>query len=223
MPLHALYLHGYASGPESSKGRAFETHFGERGLRVTRLNLRVPSFEHLRLSAMIAHVREAIGGPDDRAVVIGSSLGGICAARVAEADSRVAAAILLAPAFRLAEQWEARMDPTAFAEWKRTGWTDQEDYAEQRMRRVDFAFLQDAAQVESTGDGWPNVRAPTIIFHGRNDEVVDINLSRHFAKIRSHVRLVELDDGHDLAVSVPTILARSEEFLRELQFQLVTD
>src|SRR5688500_15564946 len=96
-----LYLHGFASGPGSKKGLAFEQHFAARKLRVDRMNLRVPSFEHLRLSAMVDTVLAAL---HDRTIVIGSSLGGLTAARAAERDSRIRALILLAPAFQLVER-----------------------------------------------------------------------------------------------------------------------
>ena len=95
---------GFASGPSSKKGVAFAEHYRARGIRLERLDLRVPSFEHLRLSAMIETARAAIGGERDRAVVFGSSLGGLTAARLAERDARVAALVLLAPAFRLIER-----------------------------------------------------------------------------------------------------------------------
>lgn len=94
-----LYLHGFASGPESSKGRALAAHYAAAGVELRRLNLRLPSLEHLRLSAMIAAVKEAIGGAHDRAVIFGSSLGALAACRVAEEDARVGALVLLAPAF----------------------------------------------------------------------------------------------------------------------------
>ncbi|HEY1552736.1 MAG TPA: YqiA/YcfP family alpha/beta fold hydrolase, partial [Kofleriaceae bacterium] len=61
--MQILYLHGFASGPTSRKAAAFAEHFGKRGIEIERLDLRVPSFEHLRLSAMIDHVRKAIKGP----------------------------------------------------------------------------------------------------------------------------------------------------------------
>src|SRR5512141_3062882 len=94
-----LYLHGFASGPGSYKGTAIAAHYAARGVTIERLNLRVPSFEHLRLSAMIDTTRAALGGPRDRAVLFGSSLGGLTASRVAEEDARVSALVLLAPAF----------------------------------------------------------------------------------------------------------------------------
>jgi hypothetical protein len=204
-----LYLHGFASGPKSKKGVAFAEHFAARGLAVERLDLRVPSFEHLRLSAMIEHVRAAIGGPDDRAVLLGSSLGGLTAARVAERDPRVTALVLLAPAFQLIERWRTAIGPD-FEEWRRTGWREVQDYTTGRPARVDFGFAEDAAAVDV---GFPDVRVPTLILHGTGDDVVPVDHSRRFAAGRPHVRLVELPDGHDLTASIPTLLAEAERFL----------
>ena len=116
-----LYLHGFASGPGSAKGTRLAEHFGKMGIALERLDLRRPSMEHLRLSQMIAHVRDAIGGASDRAVLLGSSLGGLTAARVAEEDARVCALVLLAPAFQMAERWRGRLGEAAWEEWRTTG------------------------------------------------------------------------------------------------------
>jgi len=208
-----LYLHGFASGPRSAKGMAFDAHLGARGVPLTRLDLRVPSLEHLRLSAVLAEVARAIGGERDRAVLIGSSLGGLTAARVAERDARVAALILLAPAFQMIARWRDRLGPEAWAAWQRTGWLEIEDHAEKRPARVDFGFAEDAGAIDAAGGGWPDVRVPTLILHGTRDEVADVALSRRFAEGRRHVELIELDDGHDLMASLPRLLAEADRFL----------
>jgi pimeloyl-ACP methyl ester carboxylesterase len=208
-----LYLHGFASGPGSAKGAALCNHYDMRGVAVDRLNLRVPSFERLRLSAMIATTRAAIGGPGDRAVLIGSSLGGLTAARAAEEDPRVAALVLLAPAFRLVERWRRRLGKDAWEAWQRTGWIEQDDYEEKRKARVDFGFAVDAENVEGRSGGWPDVRVPVLIIHGKSDEVVDIDLSRMWKQNRRHVRLVEVDDGHQLTNSLDVILHETDTFL----------
>ena len=216
-----LYLHGFASGPESSKGRALAAHFEAKGLHLERLNLRVPSFEHLRLSAMIEETRNRISGQGsgegkgdrDRAVLFGSSLGGLTAARVAEEDPRVSALVLLAPAFRIIERWRMRLGDDAWGHWRTTGWLATEDYGEKRMSRVDYAFAEEAEAIDARSDGWPDVRVPTLIVHGVNDPIVDVNLSRTWAHGKRHVRLVEVDDGHELGASIDRIKAESDRFL----------
>ncbi len=202
-----LYLHGFASGPHSAKAVAFAEEFARRGVGLDRLDLQLPSLEHLRLSAMIAEVQSAIGDPRERAVIIGSSLGGLTAARVAERDARVSALILLAPAFQLIARW--RQLP-GWDEWRRRGWREIHDYKTNKPARIDFEF---AAEASTLDVGYPDVRVPTLILHGTRDEVVDIEHSRTFARGQPHVRLVELDDGHDLIASLPRMFDETAKFL----------
>lgn len=201
-----LYLHGFASGPGSAKGRAISAHFAALGQPVELLDLRIPSLERLRLSAMIDHVRSSIGAAEERAVLFGSSLGGLAAARVAERDARVSALVLLAPAFRFAERWRRRLGDEAWRRWEESGWLEIDDHASGVRARVDFEFVEDAARLDAEGGGWPDVRVPTLIVHGVADDVVDVELSREFSRGRRHVRLVEVDDGHELGRSLERIV-----------------
>jgi pimeloyl-ACP methyl ester carboxylesterase len=202
-----LYLHGFASGPLSTKGVAFENHFAARGRAIKRLNLRVPSFEHLRLSAMIETVQRELG---ERAILIGSSLGALTAARVAERDDRVVAVVLLAPAFQLVARWREQLGETEWEAWRTRGWREVPDFTTGQLAKIDFAFVED---VEAIDVGYPAVQVPTLILHGRGDEVVPIERARTFAAGRANVRLIELDDGHELVASLPALLAETERFL----------
>jgi pimeloyl-ACP methyl ester carboxylesterase len=221
--MQLFYLHGFASGPRSAKGLAFEAHYAARGVTIAsptdvgraappdavrttiaRLDLRVPSLEHLRLSAMIDTVRAAISGDT---ILLGSSLGGLTAARVAERDPRVVGLVLLAPAFQLLARWRQRAD---WADWERTGWLAIHDFAENRPARIDFAFAEDVARIDI---GFPDVRVPTLILHGTRDDTVPIAHSREFAAGKRHVRLLELDDRHELIASIPRLLAETDAFL----------
>lgn len=210
MALRHLYLHGFASGPRSTKGVAFAEHYADRGITVECLDLRVPSFEHLRLTAMLDAVGVAIGGADERAILFGSSLGGLAAARVAERDPRVTSLVLLAPAFELAARWRAL---PGFDAWERTGWRDVHDFTTGKPARVDFGFIEDAEAIDT---GFPDVRVPTLILHGVNDDSVPVESSRRFAAGRANVTLIELPDDHQLVASIPRLLAESDRFLASL-------
>ncbi len=212
-----LYLHGFASSPGSRKARAFVAWGAARGLTIEALDLRVPSFEHLRFSAIKARVRAAIdasGGPDRqglaRAVLIGSSLGGLAACRVAEEDARVCAVVAMAPAFQLVPRWRAQLGEGAWDAWRRVGSREVEDHATGSRSRVDFGFVD---ELEALDVGLPDVRVPTLVVHGTKDDVVDIAGSREFARGQPHIRLVEVDDGHELGASIARILEEAEAFL----------
>jgi len=206
-----LYLHGFASGPTSSKARAFSAFFERGGLVLEVLDLRKPSFEGLRLSEMIAHVQERMGGPSDRVVLIGSSLGGLTAARVAEKDPRVGALVLMAPAFGLRELWKTRLGPEKMAEWERSGFLEVDDYVARTKARIGHGFYLDMMTADPAE--LPDVRVPTLIVHGAKDDVVPVERSRTFAEGKAHVRLVEVEDGHELGASIPRVLRESGRFL----------
>lgn len=210
--LRILYLHGFASGPASTKGLAFERFYSAHGIAIERLDLRRPSLAHLRLSAILATVASALDGAD-RAILIGSSLGGLAAARFAERDPRVAAMVLLAPALQLVPRWRARLGAAGWQAWQESGWLDVHDHTTGRPARVDFGFAEEAEALDRPGGGWPEVAVPTLVFHGVRDDVVDVGLSRQLVARSSNVRLVELNDDHQLVDSLPRLLTESYEFL----------
>ncbi len=206
-----LYLHGFASGPGSAKARAFAEFASERQIPFEPLDLRRPSFERLRLSAMIDHVRDRIGDARERVVLVGSSLGGLTACRVAERDPRVAALVLMAPAFRLMDLWATRLGPEGLADWAAAGWLEVDDYQARAKARVDYGFFEDMTRADP--EELPDVRVPVLLVHGAGDEVVPVARARAFAEGRRNVRLVEVDDGHELVRSLPFLLAESARFL----------
>lgn len=207
-----LYLHGFASGPASVKGLSFERFYSTHGIAIQRLDLRRPSLAHLRLSAIMATVASALEGTE-RAILIGSSLGGLTAARFAERDPRVAALVLLAPAFQLVPRWRARLGDAAWKQWQDSGWLEIHDHTTGQPAHVDYGFIEDAQEIDAAGGGWPKVSVPTLVFHGLRDDVVDIGLSRQLVARASNVRLVELNDDHQLVDSLPRLLTETYDFL----------
>lgn len=64
------------------------------------------------------------------------------------------------------------------------------------------------------GPAWPSVPCETLIIHGTRDPTVPIEGSRRYAAEHSGVRLVEVDDVHDLLASRELIVERALDFLR---------
>lgn len=207
-----LYLHGFASGPASAKGLAFERFYGTHGIAIQRLDLRRPSLPNLRLSAILTTIGSALDGAE-RAILIGSSLGGLAAARFAEREPRVAALVLLAPAFQLVPRWRARVGEAAWRAWQETGWMEVHDHSTGKPAHVDYGFIEDTQSIDEAGGGWPKVTVPTLVFHGLRDDVVDIGLSRQLVARSANVRLVELNDDHQLVDSLPRLLTETYDFL----------
>jgi uncharacterized protein len=210
-----LYLHGFASSPASTKARAFAAWAAERGLPLEILDLRVPSFERLLLSAMIERVGAAIdaaGGAAARVALVGSSLGGLTALRVAEAEPRVCSVFAMAPALGIVPRWKARLGEAAWDAWRATGFLEVDDHATHQKARVHWGFVDELMRFDAERGSAPDVRVPVTIIHGTEDDVVDIASSRRWAKERAHVRLREVEDSHELGRSIPAILEEADRF-----------
>ena len=66
--------------------------------------------------------------------------------------------------------------------------------------------------MDAADEGLPDVRVPVLIVHGLHDETVEVDRSRAFAHGKRHVRLVEVDDGHELAASLERIVSEADAF-----------
>ncbi len=222
MPTHRyVWLHGFASSPESSKARFAQGRFRERGAELLVPDLNEPEFRSLTVTRMLEQL-DAIADaplPDGslpKLVLCGSSLGGFTAATwAASRADRTHALVLLAPAFDLAARWEASMKPDALAQWRRDGDYPLEHYAHGRKERLSIGFLDDAR----THAPFPLSGAPTLVLQGTRDEVVAPELAREFTRrmqtAHNRIKLVELDDGHELNKDLARLWTEIEKHLDE--------
>ena len=236
-----LYLHGFASGPDSVKGRALEERFAELGVSFRCIDLTpgAEGFENSTPITMLVEAERQVAAARPR-VLIGSSLGGYLAALVAARQREhrrapvgacprtrkrlfaeeagapggavtVERVVLLAPAFRFYERWRARVTPEEEERWRREG-LEVQHHATGRPRRLAWAFMADAAKLPA----YPEVRLPSLCLTGRRDETVPLEDVERFAAATQGSKLVVLDDGHDLVASIGEIFQEAREFLRPI-------
>ncbi len=201
------YLHGFASGPRSRKGLALAPAFEAAGAPLERPDLNAPSFARLTYTAALGAI-DAVAGEAGRWGFVGSSLGGYLAARWAELHpERVERLVLLCPGFDLVARWPKLVGPAAMTRWMAHGVLTVPDGAGVPTP-LHWGFIEDAM----THPRVPEVACPTLIIHGTRDETVPIESSRTYAAARDHVALVEVDDDHTLAASLPQIAAAALAF-----------
>lgn len=193
--MRVLYLHGFASSPRSTKARFFASRFAERGVDVAVPAL-VEDFERMTLSSQLeaiaaAHAEQPAGTPT---VIMGSSMGGYLAALYAARHPDIARAICLAPAFDFAARWAARLGEEETTRWRDTGFLAVHHYGENREARVGWQLMEDARRYEP----YPAVAQPTLIYHGRADDVVPVEVSREFAARNPSAELHVVESGHEL-------------------------
>lgn len=208
------YLHGFASGPSSRKARAIQDHFAGRGVAVTVPDLTPgrDGFERSTPLSMLGVARAVLGAAPGPHALIGSSLGGYLSALQASGDPRIARLVLLAPAFRLFERWNARLTPAQLAEWREHG-LEVDHHVSNDRRRLGWQFHQGAAGLPP----FPEVKVPALVIAGRRDESIPLEDIEAWVARTPSARLVVVDDGHELAGSLDLIQRQAFDFLRPLQ------
>jgi len=205
-----VWLHGFASGPTSSKGQFAREKLLAQGIELALPDLNQPAFFDLTISRMLDHL-DALAGETEPVVLFGSSLGGFTAATwAARRPGRVQALVLLAPAFDLGPRWEKRMGAEA-GRWRAQGRFAFDHYARGRKEELSVRFLEDALGYES----FPLPRCPTLVIQGSKDEVVAPELAREFVRrMDGRAELLLLPEGHELTADLPALWARIDSFLR---------
>lgn len=202
-----VYLHGFASGPGSTKARFFAARCAAAGMHLEVPDL-APDFTSMTVTGML----ELVDGFLARApaVLLGSSLGGYLATLAAvRAPERVRGLVLFAPAFGFAGRWEERVGAKVMAAWRKRGTMPIFHYGRDREEPLSIALLDDARRYPDE----PASSCPTLIFAGRHDEAVPLAAVERFAAAAPERELVVFDSGHELTDVLEPMWERTREFL----------
>jgi ribosomal protein S18 acetylase RimI-like enzyme len=135
-------------------------------------------------------------------------MGGWVAARWAELHpDRVHRLVLLCPGFDLPARWRELYGEEEIGAWRERGWVELPDL-DGTPTRVGWALMADAL----AHPPYPEVPCPTLVLHGRRDEVVPLTTSETYAAGRPQVTLEVLDDDHGLVASLPVLERRVLEW-----------
>jgi uncharacterized protein len=212
--MNVLYLHGFASSPQSSKATFLKQRFAERGISMETPDLNLPDFSTLTVTRMLEQVNTALDRlPTGPVVLAGSSLGGFVAVHTAaRRGDRVQSLILLAPALDFGPATLTGIGPQglSLAEWKREGTLPVFHYAYGRKMPIHYALYEDAARYDAT---IVDLQMPILVCQGRQDDSVDPDSVERWSKRRPNVELHMLDDDHQLSRSLDYIWENVATFL----------
>ncbi|MFL6417338.1 MAG: alpha/beta hydrolase [Bryobacteraceae bacterium] len=206
--LSVVYLHGFASSPQSRKARFLQDRFAELGIRFEAPDLAEGDFFHLTISRQLEIVRKAADGAS-RLVLIGSSLGGYLASLYAAEHPEIEQLILLAPAFGFHDLWVERLGPEEMQRWRHSGKLSVFHYGLGAQADLSYEFLEDSEKYPL----YPDCQTPALIFHGKHDDLVPLANSVLFAEKHRHSRLVPVDSGHELTDVLDEIWAGIKDLL----------
>ena len=212
-----IYLHGFASSPQSAKAEYLSDRFSELGINLKLPDLNQGDFSHLTLTRQLQQVeaefpqleKSQISVDRGKVGLIGSSFGGLTAAILAQQNIEVQRIILLAPAFGFLSHWLPKLGDEQLAKWQSERYLSVYHYGKNQYLPLHYQFALDMAQYRDEDLQRP---VPTLIFHGKDDEVIPIQSSRDFAAPRPWVQLIELNSDHALANVLPEIWEEMQNF-----------
>lgn len=205
-----IYLHGFASGTNSSKANFMRDRFQENHLSLIIPDLNQEDFSHLTLTRQIHQVATYFDDVNTPITIIGSSFGGLTAAWLAQKYPQIQRLILLAPAFGFLSLWYKRLPAATLQQWQKSGYMNIYHYGFRENRPIHYSLLSDLEQYPET-----HLQRPiaTLIMHGCKDEVVPIQHSRNYQQVRPWVELVEFNSDHSLTDVLPEICTNIQKFM----------
>lgn len=208
--MNYLYLHGFASSPQSTKARYMQQKFAELGLTLQVPDLNLTDFSTVTLSDQLDYLDRTYLHNNEPIIVFGSSLGGFLALQVAAKSLLVQKLILFAPAFGFSHRIAQALGTENVTKWQQEGVREFYHYGLKRNLNLQFQFFVDAQKYSEEN---LTRSLPLLIFHGIDDEVVPVSLSEEFAKRRSQVTLKLLNDDHALGKDLDSIWQDTKQFL----------
>ena len=208
-----IYLHGFASGPKSTKARFFAARLKEQNIDVYIPDLNGSNFEKLTLSSQLKIARGILDQVKVPIIFIGSSMGGLLSVLLSKEYRQTIGLILMAPGFGLPKRWQALLKDQGMETWKQDGFVEVFHYGLGRPCRLNYGFVDDVQKYQTDK---LTVESPTLVFHGRKDETVPVGESEDFAALNGDfVKLHILDDGHELIEPLELIWSDSWQFMRQ--------
>ena len=187
-----IYLHGFASGPNSSKAQAFKKRFEKLNITFHVPDLQEDDFENLTLSRQIKLVQNIIDRDKRKKFgLIGSSMGGYLASLIAQTRDSVKALYLMAPGFNFLNRWRETLNLSK---------STQDLIPVFHYRYIKEVLLN--TYLFRDAETWESLpfkrKIPTLIVHGLHDKTVNILESRNFVSKHTGSELKELDSDHGL-------------------------
>jgi uncharacterized protein len=201
-----IYLHGFASSPQSFKAQYLKTEFARLGIDLELPDLNLGDFSTITLSKQLAFLQNSYGDSD--LAIAGSSLGGYLATLWAAANPNVKSLCLLAPAFDFGKHFSNFLGQEAIATWRKSNLKEFEHYGQKQKVGLHYEFLADAVKFV----GIKPADLPILILHGRQDLVVPFQLSQDFAQGRTHTQLEILETDHGMTNAIAYINQKIQEF-----------
>ncbi len=214
--MRILYLYGFASGPQSDKAQFFKNKFSSVDVRFDIYDYipDIKSFTNLKTSHLLEKLHSYIQKhyPKKDLILFGSSFGGLLSTWYASKHpEKIKKLILMAPALKFSSLISTILDPVI---WKEQGHLPVFHYRHNKEIPLAYSFYEDISANTPPNFEKTNISIPTLILHGKSDEVVPISWSQKFAAFNQNATFHPLNGDHQLLDQKETMWNLVKEFLK---------
>ena len=216
--IRIIYLHGLGSSPRSKKGMLISDEVRKQGGTCLIPDLNIPSFATLSPAKIMTFITDLVENEGEQPLaIIGSSFGGLLAVKLIQTLSHSAAKyierlVLLAPALDPWDKESGLLNEERLLRWQREGKFPLFDYGSGKEIEVHYGFVQELKSFDSYSS---EITIPTLIVHGRQDQIVSYRQSERMMNFLRNGELRLIDDTHELLSDPLTTIKGSVDFCFE--------
>lgn len=217
--MHIVYLYGFASGPQSNKAQFFKRKFAELDISFDIYDY-IPnkdSFKNMKLSVLIKNLHLYIGRNyfgEENLILFSSSFGGLISTWYTHLHpDKIKKMILMAPALGFSAQRIVKLLEIHPNTWKEQGYVPVFHYRYNQEIPLAYSFYNDLIANPPPEIEKLRINVPTLILHGRLDNIVPLSWSKQFIQINPESILQILNGDHQLLDQKDVIWTFVESFL----------
>ncbi|UCG04538.1 MAG: alpha/beta fold hydrolase [Candidatus Heimdallarchaeota archaeon] len=202
--MHIVYLYGFASGPQSNKAQFFKRKFAFSNVPFDIFDY-IPdkeSFTSMRLSILTNNLHEYIEmehSGEKELILFGSSFGCLVSAWYTYLHpDKIKKMIFMAPALGFSARRIVKLFEIPLNLWKNRGNVPVFHYRYNQEIPLAYSFYNDLLSNPPPEISKMRIHVPTLIFHGKFDDVVPLSWSQQFIEINPEASLHILNGDHQL-------------------------
>ena len=205
-----IYLHGFASSPQSKKAQFFKQKLLALGIGIKIVDLNSANFTKLKISEQIEKIQQLLT-KEEPTTIIGSSMGGLIALNLAENNNSVTRLVLMAPALGIHQLWPSIIGAQNLIKWQTDRVLAVFHHGFNQLVDLDYAFIEDLAKIP---DETFKRQIPSLIFHGQYDLTIPWDNSLQYSKNNQLAELNLLDSDHSLENQLDLLWNKTKEFIK---------
>lgn len=194
-----VYLHGFGSGPRSTKVSLLADICDRLGLALTTPDLNLPTFGSLSVDAMVDMARYVLAEERRRTIAFGSSLGAAVLLRALAQQQvlSVERVVLFAPVIDHRAALLRMVGPGGEEQWRQAGAFEFQHYAAGRRLQVTYDLIDHPPVLDDAA--LARIDVPVLLLRAADDPVATVEETERLMRVMPNATSATVQTDHQFA------------------------